>query len=110
MYHLRQRIASRRVFSFSEPSLEVSAGGLIPSQAGQGDPVQGGFGLTAAATVKTSTLGLARRRLDQADAAEGRERGLGVKPVGVIAGGDEQCRGRVRADAVAGQQPEGAFR
>ena len=87
--------------------VEVVAGALFAACAGQGDAVEGGVGAAVAAAVESVPSGFAGGCLDRADAAEGGEGGFAVQPVGVVAGGDEQSRGAVRADAVALQQLRG---
>ena len=83
---------------------DVFAGAFIAAHAGEHDPPQGMVGLAVPAAVEPVPVGLARRRVDRGDAAEVRERGFGCEPVRVVAGGDEQDRGGVDADAVELEQ------
>jgi len=53
------------------------------------DPVQGGVGLSVAATVEAVPRGLAGRRRDGTGAAELGERGLAADALGVVAHDDE---------------------
>jgi hypothetical protein len=94
-------------FAFGDAAGEVVAGAGVPAQPGQSDAVERGVGLAVAAAVQAVTVGLARGCLLRADAAQGGERGLAAESVGVVAGGDEQGRCVVRADAAAGQQGRG---
>ena len=76
-----------------DPALHVVAGGLVPTEPGQGDPVQGGVGLAVTAPVEAPPLAGAGGGLDGTDPAERGERALGVQSVGVVPGGDEQRGG-----------------
>jgi len=52
---------------------------MIPAQAGQRDAIQRGVGLPVTAAVEAAALGLARGRLDRADAAQRGEASLAAE-------------------------------
>src|SRR5215208_4284287 len=54
----------------------VVAGGLVPAQSDEHDPVEGGVGLPVAAAVEPMPDGLAGGRLDRAGTAQRREGGV----------------------------------
>src|SRR6266545_1508870 len=90
--------------AFGEASLDIGAGVRVPTQPGQDDAVESSIRLTVAASVEPAAFGLAGGGVDGADAAQGGEGSFAVEPVGVVAGGDEHCRGAVLTDAVAFEQ------
>src|SRR5918995_285765 len=86
----------------------VDLAGDVALQAADGFPAglavgdaPGEVGASVATAVEPATLGLAGGGLDRADAAERGEGCFVVEALGVVAGGDEQRRGGVGADAVA---------
>ena len=85
--------------------VHVRTGGRVPPQPGQDDPVEGRVRASVAAAGQPEpAVGLPRGCGDRGDPAQGSERGFGGQPVGVVAGGDEEFRGAVRADPVGGPQ------
>jgi hypothetical protein len=83
----------------------VGAAAQVMHAAVVGDRPQRAVGGTIPTAVQPVPDGLARRGLDRAGAAHCGEGGLAVKPVGVVAGGDQRLGGGLHADAVALQQP-----
>lgn len=65
-------------------SSHVCLGSGVPAEPAERDAVGGGVGLSVAAAVESVSVGLSGGRGDRGDAAEHRERGFGVEPVGVL--------------------------
>jgi hypothetical protein len=82
----------------------VVAGGLVPAEPHDHDAGQRGVGLAVPAAVEPVPAGLAGGGLHRRGAAQRGERGLGVQPPGVVAGGDQQRGGAVGADTVQAAQ------
>ncbi len=90
--------------ALGKASLQVVPGAVVPAQAAEDDPVEGGVGLAVAAAVEPAALGLAGGRFDRAGAAQGSERCLAGEAFRVVTCGDEQGCGAVRADAACVEQ------
>src|SRR6266511_2313552 len=83
---------------------EVVAGGLVPAQPHDHDPVERGVGLAVAAAVEPIPAGLAGGGLDGGAAAQRGERGFAAEPAGVVTGGDQQLGFTVAAAPEQGAQ------
>src|SRR5258705_2457513 len=94
-------------FAFGEASGHIFLCGFVPAEADVGDAVQAGVGLPVAGAVESDPVGFTGGGGDGADSAEGGEGGLGVHPVRVVAGGEQDRGGAVGSDAVDGHQGRG---
>jgi hypothetical protein len=74
------------------PRFSGRADRCVVAQPYQHDPVEGGVGLSVSTPVEAMADGLARGRLDRRGPAQHREGGLGVRAVGVVAGGRRRTR------------------
>ena len=90
------------VTALVEAARDVGAGAGVGAHAGEHDPPQRMVGLAVPAAVEPMPACLARRCVDRRDAAQVRPGGFVADPFGVVAGGDQQDRGGVDTDAVAG--------
>src|SRR5262245_31178969 len=72
---------------------------LMPAEPHDHDAVERSVGLPVAATVETMSMRHAARRGDRTRPTQLREGRLGSDPPGIVAGDDEQLRGRVGPDA-----------
>ena len=70
--------------SLGGSSLDVCLGAWVPAHPAEHDAVDGGFGLSVAATVEAMPRGCARGSRDRRDAAEHRYRALRASGVGLI--------------------------
>lgn len=95
--------------SAGSSAVDVVAGAFVTGQPGDHDGVQGPVGLAVPAAVEPVAVATAGLDGFGGGAAELGERGLVAQPVGVVPGGDEQGRGRMVADAAAGDQSGGGL-
>src|SRR5215471_2519341 len=82
----------------------VGAGRWVGAEPGDHDPVEGVVGLPVAAGVKAVAGDLSRGCGQWGGGAQVRPGGLRAQSPGMVAHGDQQDRGGVRADAVQAQQ------
>ncbi len=91
-------------FAFCASSGDVGAGVGVVFEADDHDSVERCVGLAVAGSAEAVAGLLTRACFDRGDAAELRERGFSVDAMRVVAGGAQQGRGRVGADAVFVEQ------
>src|SRR4029450_6586659 len=101
---LREADALAAGFALGGAAVKVVARPAVAAQPGQRDAVEGGVGLPVAASVEPVSVGSTGGCLHWARAAQRGEGRLGGQSFGVVAGGDEQGGGAVRADAAALEQ------
>ncbi len=90
--------------SFGAAAGDVDAGAFVAAHADERDAPERVVGLTVAATVEAMPTHPAGGGFEGRDAAELRERCFVAEPVRVVASGDQQDRGGVRADAAQLEQ------
>jgi len=93
--------------AFGGAPIGVSACAEVVAQPAEYDDVQGVVGGAVTSAVEPVTVGSAAAGWDRGHAAQVRERGFGTKPVGVVAGGDEDLPGDLDPDAGQREQPRG---
>src|SRR5215831_9090816 len=77
--------------AFGAAALEVAAGCGVVRETGDHDPPQCAVGLAVTGAAEAMSLLFAAGRVERCGAAKSREGSLVMDPVGVLAGGDEQC-------------------
>lgn len=85
-------------FTLRGATFNVVPCGLVIAHPYDHHVIQRGIGLAVASSVQPMPVGLARGCWNRASPGKGRESGLGTESGGVIAGGDQQLRGRVTSD------------
>src|SRR5918994_7754514 len=85
---------------FARAPAYILEGRPVAAHAGDDEPVKGGVGLAAAATVEPVSDRLAARGWDRAGAAQLRERGLRTDPLRVVADEQQHLRGCARPHPV----------
>jgi hypothetical protein len=97
-------------FPFFEASLGVGAGGWMGAHAGDHDPPQSMVGGAVTAGIEPVPDGFAGGGRDRRYTTEMGPGRFGAKPLGVVAGDDEEHGGGVGADAVDGEEAWGVQR
>src|SRR3954463_9431791 len=86
---------------------DIGLGSGVRPEPANGDDVQRAVRRSVAASVQAMAGGSTRGGGDRTDAAQGREAGFGTQAFGVVAGREQQLRGRGVADRVPGHQLRG---